>query len=50
MTKPNEVASALHDGLVSPNESDSNLEPANVVDGLATAIEAQTKRDDENAF
>lgn len=28
------VASALRDRLISPNESDRNLEPANVVDGL----------------
>jgi hypothetical protein len=37
------VAEALHAVLVSPNEADSNLEPANVVDGLfaiARAIRA----------
>lgn len=28
------VATALHATLISPNESDSNSEPANVVDGL----------------
>lgn len=28
------VAEAVHAGLVSPNERDRNLEPANVVDGL----------------
>jgi len=29
-----DVAAALQSTLISPNESDSNLEPANVVDGL----------------
>lgn len=29
-----QVAKALMETLVSPNESDQNLEPANVVDGL----------------
>jgi hypothetical protein len=33
MTDPR-IAEALHDTLISPNESDSNLEAANVVDGL----------------
>lgn len=28
------TAAALHDTLISPNCLDSNLEPANVVDGL----------------
>ena len=28
------VAAALQDVFISPNEADSNLEPANVVDGL----------------
>jgi hypothetical protein len=28
------VGRALRDTLISPNEADSNLEPANVVDGL----------------
>lgn len=44
-----EIAAALRDTLISPNESDRNMEPANIVDGLfaiargldrvATAIE-----------
>lgn len=29
-----QIATALYDTLISPNESDSNLEAANVVDGL----------------
>jgi hypothetical protein len=29
-----DAADALRDALISPNECDSNLEPANVVDGL----------------
>jgi len=29
-----QIAQAIRDVLVSPNESDSNLEAANVVDGL----------------
>ncbi len=33
MTTPT-TAKALYDTLISPNESDSNLEAANVVDGL----------------
>jgi hypothetical protein len=32
--KPTTVAEAIHATLTSPNEADSNLEPANVVDGL----------------
>lgn len=28
------VENAIRDTLISPNEADSNLEPANVVDGL----------------
>lgn len=28
------VASAISQSFISPNESDKNLEPANVVDGL----------------
>lgn len=28
------TAKALYETLISPNESDSNFEPANVVDGL----------------
>jgi hypothetical protein len=32
--KVDQVASAIRYSLVSPNESDSNYEPANVVDGL----------------
>jgi hypothetical protein len=31
---PGDAARALKDALVSPNEGDSNGEPANVVDGL----------------
>jgi len=31
---PFAVANAIHDNFTSPNESDSNFEPANVVDGL----------------
>jgi hypothetical protein len=34
MTNNNKIASALHETLISPNELDSNLEAANVVDGL----------------
>lgn len=36
MHEPDEqaIARALHETLISPNESDANLEPANVVDGL----------------
>ena len=29
-----QIASALHDTLISPNEADQNSEAANVVDGL----------------
>jgi len=29
-----DIGRALEDSLISPNEADSNLEPANVVDGL----------------
>lgn len=32
--KPDAIAGALTGTLISPNESDSNLEPANVVDAL----------------
>ena len=32
--KRNEIAEAIHFCLVSPNCEDSNLEPANIVDGL----------------
>jgi hypothetical protein len=35
--KPDELAEALRAVLVSPNECDSNLEPANVVDALFAA-------------
>lgn len=52
----NAVADALTRTLISPNEADSNLEPANVVDGLfaiaraldriATALDAQAKLGD----
>lgn len=28
------VAAALHATLITPNETDSNMEPANIVDGL----------------
>ena len=34
MTEKTNVAEALRETLISPNECDSNLEPANVVDGL----------------
>ena len=34
MIKKPDVAQALRETLISPNECDSNLEPANVVDGL----------------
>lgn len=34
LTKPDPTAAALRDTFISPNEADSNLEPANVVDGL----------------
>jgi len=34
MTKPDSVANGLRDVFISPNECDSNLEAANVVDGL----------------
>lgn len=51
-TETKAVSKALYDTLISPNESDSNLEAANVVDGLfaiARAIrrlaEAAEKRD-----
>ena len=53
MTKPDLIANALRDVLISPNECDSNFEAANVVDGLfaiaralnriAEAIEAPSK-------
>lgn len=29
-----DVGTAIRDTLISPNESDRNMEPANVVDGL----------------
>jgi hypothetical protein len=34
MNKPDLIAGALRDVLISPIECDSNLEAANVVDGL----------------
>ena len=34
MIKTDDVAKAIHDNFTSPNECDSNLEAANVVDGL----------------
>jgi hypothetical protein len=37
------VASALIETLISPNESDSNLEAANVVDGLFAIARALNK-------
>jgi hypothetical protein len=56
-SKPNLIAKALCDTLISPNECDSNFEAANVVDGLfaiaralnrvAKAIEASKTKDDE---
>lgn len=41
-----DLAAALRDTLISPNESDRNMEPANVVDGLfaiARALEHVAK-------
>ena len=32
--KRSDVATAILESLISPNEQDRNLEPANVVDGL----------------
>lgn len=46
MSKDQAVADALRDVLVSPNESDANLEAANVVDGLfavARAVKAHAR-------
>lgn len=40
MTRPYETAHALRDTLISPNESDANLEFANVVDGLFAVARA----------
>jgi hypothetical protein len=34
MSDTEELIKGIHYALVSPNEVDSNLEPANVVDGL----------------
>ena len=34
MIEPKDLKSALYDVFVSPNEADSNMEPANMVDGL----------------
>ena len=34
MARENAVAEALRDVFISPNECDSNFEPANVTDGL----------------
>ena len=34
LNKPNLIAGALRDVLISPNECDFNFEAANVVDGL----------------
>ena len=36
------IAEALRDTLISPNESDRNLEPANVTDGLFAIARAIT--------
>ena len=51
MSEP--IASAIRACLISPNEHDANLEPANIVDGLfaiaraisrlAVAVERRTK-------
>jgi hypothetical protein len=41
-----DASNALRDALISPNECDANLEPANVVDGLfaiAPALVAVSK-------
>ena len=35
-----DIAQAIRDCLISPNESDQNLEPANVVDALAAIARA----------
>src|SRR5262245_42279496 len=46
MTEKTDVAKALRETLISPNECDANLEPANVVDGLfaiARALQAVSK-------
>jgi hypothetical protein len=34
MIEKTDFAQALREALISPNECDANLEPANVVDGL----------------
>lgn len=34
MPREQEIARSLRDVFISPNEADSNFEPANVVDGL----------------
>jgi hypothetical protein len=46
------TAKALHETLISPDESDSNMEPANVVDGLfaiARAIDRLAKCFEDSA-
>lgn len=40
MTTQRTTAEALYETLISPNESDSNMEPANVVDGLFAIAKA----------
>jgi hypothetical protein len=51
MTDKTNVANALRQALIYPNECDSNLEPANVVDGLfaiARALMAVAKAMEEH--
>ncbi len=43
MTTKDQVAEAILETLVSPNESDSNFESANVVDGLFAIAHALNK-------
>lgn len=43
MAEPDPVAEAIRLTLESPNESDSNFEPANVVDGLYVIARAITR-------
>jgi hypothetical protein len=40
MVKQNDIAEALRETLISPNVSDSNLEPANVVDVIHSVSRA----------
>ena len=36
-TRADPIAQALRDTLISPNEADSNMEPANIVDAVVKA-------------